>query len=176
MNLAVTSCLLLTMTIAPAQRPVLEETFERKSGKLRRELEKHDLLEVVKGMGVDAGSAIRATYVPYEQGSKRIVVNYPIRPALEYTLNYDVKFEKDFDFTHGGKLHGFGPDKPVAGGKAMRPDGWSARVTFAKEGGVRTYNYHQDLKGKYGDGGKVRKKNYRFSERSVGVHFSSRPG
>ena len=124
MKLAVTSCLfLITMVVSGAQRPVLEETFERKRGELRQELEKHDQLEVVKGVGVDGGAAIRATYVPSKRGSERIVVSYPIKPALEYTLNYDVKFEKDFDFTHGGKLHGLGPDKPVTGGKAMRPDG-----------------------------------------------------
>ena len=87
---------------------------------------------MVKGVGVNGGSALRATYIPFKQGSKRIVVRYPIKPALDYTLNDDVKFEKDFDFTHGGKLPGLGPDKSVTGGKSVRPDGWSARVTFAK--------------------------------------------
>lgn len=84
-----------------------------------------------------------------------------------------MKFEKDFDFTHGGKLHGLGPDKPVTGGKAMRPDVWSARLMFAKAGGVRLYNYHQHLKGQYGDGGKVMKKRYRFPKDqwvSVSLH------
>ena len=45
----------LTVVVAVAQRPVLEETFERKRGELRQELEKHDQLEVVKGVGVDGG-------------------------------------------------------------------------------------------------------------------------
>lgn len=173
MRKAILLWVLMTSTVALAQRPVLEETFERKRGKLREKLEKDDQLEVVKGVGVNGGAALRATYVPSKKGSERIVVRYPIKPALEYTLNYDVKFEEDFDFTHGGKLHGLGPDEPITGGKSMKPDGWSARVTFAKEGGVRTYNYHQDLQGQYGDGGKNQKKRYRFTKgkwASVSLH------
>ena len=44
---------------------------------------------------------------------------------------------------------------------------------FAKDGGVRLYNYHQDLNGQYGDGGKVRQKRYRFPKNkwiSVSLH------
>ena len=154
-------------------RPVLEETFERKRSELWQKLEKHDQLEVVKKVGVNGGSALRATYVPYEKGSKRIVVRYPIKPALEYSLNYDVLFEEDFDFTHGGKLHGLGPDKPLTGGRDQREDGWSARVNFTKGGGTKLYDYHQDMRGQYGESGTVRARSFRFRKgkwASVSLH------
>ncbi|MFT4638545.1 MAG: hypothetical protein ACI8T1_001866 [Verrucomicrobiales bacterium] len=84
-----------------------------------------------------------------------------------------MKFESDFDFTHGGKLHVLGPKEKVTGGREGRKDGWSARVTFAKEGGVKTYNYHQHQPGQYGEGGKAPPKSFRFPKDkwvSVSLH------
>jgi len=63
-----------------------------------------------------------------------------------------VLFDKDFQWTYGGKLHGLGSKVPVTGGKKRNPRKWSARTTFKKEGYVSTYLYDQDKKNKYGIG------------------------
>ena len=110
-------------------------------------------LEVVEGEGVDGGHALKTTYEGSMKGSERITNRYQFgERGLEYTLNYDVKFDEDFQFVKGGKLHGLGPDSPITGGKAMRPDGWSARVTFKEAGSLRSYLYCQNKNGQYGTG------------------------
>lgn len=111
----------------------------------------HRLLQAAPGEGVDGSTGLRAKYVGEERGSDRIVRRLPLDGELdEATLLYDVRFEEDFQFVRGGKLHGLGPVRPITGGNPIRPDGWSARVTFGPEGRVRTYIYHQDQPGTYG--------------------------
>ena len=68
-----------------------------------------------------------------------------------YSLNYDVRFNEDFQFVKGGKLLGLGPKKHITGGRPIVPEGWSARVTFKEGGAARLYTYHQDQPGQYGD-------------------------
>lgn len=97
------------------------------------------------------GRGVRVDYVGNEQGSGRIVFRCPLpHPGLEYTLSYDVRFGKDFQFVRGGKLHGLGPEHVMSGGGGTAADGWSARVVFHKEGGIGTYVYNQAQEGKYG--------------------------
>lgn len=133
--------------------PVLAEDFENASDSgLYAALAGHRLLEVVPGAGVDGGAALRAAYQGYDQGSRRIVLQYPLGASgTEFTLNYDVRFHEDFQFTRGGKLHGLAPENRVTGGNRVVPDGWSARVNFSGDGGVRTYLYSQRQDGTYGD-------------------------
>jgi hypothetical protein len=95
---------------------------------------------------------LRAEYTGYDRGSERIVRHLFLpEPALEYSLNYDVRFDRDFQFVKGGKLIGLGPAKHVTGGRPVVPGGWSARVTFKEGGAARLYTYHQDQPGQYGD-------------------------
>jgi hypothetical protein len=135
-------------------RLVFLEDFETpKESGLYPLLEDNPHLEVTEGHGVGGSRALKATYEGSERGSERITERFKLgERGLEYTLSYDVKFDEDFQFVKGGKLHGLGPDSPITGGKSMRPDGWSARVTFKEEGSVRSYLYCQNKDGQYGAG------------------------
>ncbi len=106
---------------------------------------------LAKGKGVNGSNAIKVNYRGNRRGSERVVVRYPIPPSLYYTLNFDVNFCEGFDFRKGGKLHGLGPARPVAGGKKVSPVRWSARAMFRRQGGLQSYIYSQNMKGQYGD-------------------------
>ena len=142
--------------------PVLKLNFdEGKDSKEYKALLGLKHIEFALGAGVHGSDGIKANYVGYEKGSERIVKNITLPDTYEEaTLNYAVKFDKDFQFPITGKLHGLGPKKKVTGGKPMRPDGWSARITFS-DNGLKPYVYHQHLKGKYGEG-----------KRAEGFHFT----
>jgi len=109
-------------------------------------------VEVVDDEGVDGSKALRVTYRGNQRGSERIVNTFKLdKPLDEATLVFDVKFDKDFQFRKGGKLHGLGPDNRVTGGNKMKPDGWSARAMW-REDGLNTYVYCQDKDNQYGQG------------------------
>lgn len=118
---------------------------------------------VVDDEGVDGSKALKVTYRGYKRGSERIVNTYKLaRPLDEATLVFDVKFDQDFQFRKGGKLHGLGPDNRVTGGSKMKPDGWSARAMW-DEAGLHTYVYCQDKDKKYGQG-PDRKLDFKFKK------------
>jgi hypothetical protein len=136
---------------APA---ALAEDFESTGGPVQRALLRDSHLAIAEGEGVGGGRALRATYVGGEMGSERIVRILPLRTAgIEFTLNYDVRFARGFQFVLGGKLHGLGPRRQVSGGERIRPDGWSARVMWRENGAASTYTYHQDQRDRFGDYG-----------------------
>lgn len=142
--------------------PVLAESFdERPATSFGKALLKNRNIKLEEGAGVDGSKAIRVDYVGNKEGSERVILTYPLpRPALEYTLNFDVSFCPGFDFRKGGKLHGLGPARPVAGGNDISADRWSARLMFRKDGGLMSYVYKQGMKGKYGD--EVVARHFRF--------------
>jgi N-sulfoglucosamine sulfohydrolase len=120
------------------------------------QLLQHEKLTLAPGGGTKTSTGLRAEYTGSERGSERIVTHVFLpEPGLEFSLNYDVRFEKGFQFVRGGKLLGLGPAKHITGGRPIVPDGWSARVTFKEGGAVRLYTYHQDMQGQYGDRGHV---------------------
>ena len=112
----------------------------------------HEKLSLAPGAGVGSSTGLRAEYEGSGIGSERIVRHaFLPEPGLEFSLNYDVRFDKDFQFVKGGKLLGLGPKDHIAGGRPLVPSGWSARVTFKDGGAARLYTYHQDQPGQYGD-------------------------
>lgn len=138
---------------APA--PALAEDFEGGGGALLKHLLRDPHLALAKGEGVGGGDALRTAYVGYGGGSERVVRIVPLaRRGIEYSLNYDVRFDRGFQFVRGGKLHGLGPARAVSGGERMRPDGWSARVMWLEDGQAGTYVYHQNQWDRFGDFGK----------------------
>lgn len=136
--------------------PVLAEDFESDQGAVYRLLARDSRLVAVTGEGVGGGRALRATYVGGPTGSGVMVRVIPLGQAgSDYTLNYDVRFDRDFQFVLGGKMHGLAPARPIAGGKTLRPDGWSARVMWRENGRPVTYTYHQDQGDRYGEDGRA---------------------
>ncbi len=110
-------------------------------------------VEMDKGKGINESTAIKVSYVGFNKGSERIVNSIKLPESYsEATLNYAVNFDEDFQFPRGGKLHGLGPINKITGGRAIEKDGWSARICFKKKGFITSYVYHQNMKGKYGDG------------------------
>lgn len=129
-----------------------EESFDGALTDLGNTLVKANHVEFAEGMGVNGSDAIKVNYVGNNEGSARVTARYPLSPALEYTLNFDVNFCSGFDFVKGGKLHGLGPKNPITGGNSVPDDGWSARGMFRAGGHLESYVYSQNMKGKYGEG------------------------
>jgi N-sulfoglucosamine sulfohydrolase len=142
---------------ADAADPVLHMDFETViAGGPAQQLLEHEKLSLAPDAGVGGSTGLRAEYTGFEKGSERIVTHLFLpEPGLEFSLNYDVSFDKDFQFVKGGKLLGLGPAKHISGGRPIVPEGWSARVTFKDAGGVKLYTYHQDMQGQYGDRGDI---------------------
>lgn len=137
-------------------------------------LNRDKLVKVVDDEGVEGSKALRVTYRGYKRGSQRVINTFKLaRPLDEATLTFDVKFDHDFQFLKGGKLHGLGPDNRVTGGDKMKPDGWSARAMW-DDAGLHTYVYCQNKDNKYGQG-PDRKTDFHFKKGryySVSIHVS----
>jgi hypothetical protein len=120
-------------------------------------LKRKAFISLADKSGVDQSAALKVAYIPYERGSKRVVYNHNLGEQItEATLSFDVKFDHDFIWAKGGKLHGLGPKKPVTGGAKIRDNRWSTRFMFKQDGEFISYLYHQGMKGKYGDAEKLK--------------------
>lgn len=150
----------LVSLAAQAGPAVIAETFDGASKScIRQQLEGKDSARIA-GVGRE-GNGVRVRYMGTDHGSERTVFQCRLpEKGPEYTLSYDVKFDKDFQFVKGGKLHGLGPDRVMSGGDGKAPDGWSARVVFNKGGAVEVYVYNQGQAGDYGQ--ILRAKDFRF--------------
>lgn len=106
-----------------------------------------------EGLGLGGSAAIRVAYVGSEIGSERVGARYPLSVSTDRaTLSFDVRFDEDFQWVRGGKLHGLGPKYPITGGRERRPKGWSARMMFTRGGRCSSYLYDQDQSQKWGIG------------------------
>lgn len=72
-------------------------------------------------------------------------------PAREYVLDYQVRFEQDFEWVKGGKLPGLVGGSHTSGCERVEPDGWSARFMWHERGQIDLYLYHQDRRSGCGD-------------------------
>ena len=142
--------LLATTMVAAQPGPTLNESFDADRPICLRSQLAVRPTTALGPYGRDS-AGVRVGYVGYPQGSQRIVFRCPLpTKGEEYTFSYDVRFDKDFQFVRGGKLHGLGPDRVMSGGNGTALDGWSARVVFHREGRVGTYVYNQEQKGRFG--------------------------
>ena len=128
-------------------RSTAKSSFTQRFTGSTQETRSHRLLEFVEDDQV-----IRASYEPYESGSRRVLYSYDVSRSNEYTLSYRVKFDKNFEFVKGGKLHGVGPLVKTTGCRPESKEGWSSRVMFGAEGRVKLYLYEQDRKQRCGRG------------------------
>jgi len=137
-----------------SNRTLLTEDFNQGTSKgLAKTLLSHRDITLAKGAGPDGTDAIRVAYVGYPRGSHRVLARHPIGTKTDRaTLSFDVCFDRDFQWTHGGKLHGLAPKNPITGGEDRHPQGWSARIMFEHGGRCATYLYDQDKTEKYGIG------------------------
>jgi hypothetical protein len=122
--------------------PVWAENFERIAAGTHWYNQAY--LEVRSGCGVGGNRCVRASYAPSVTGSPVIFFKQAIPHAREYTLNYDLMFESDFEWVRGGKLPGLSPDSPTSGCHAAEPAGWSARVMWRRDGVPELYTYDQN--------------------------------
>lgn len=131
---------------------VLQETFDTATASsFGQKIIENQHTKWVDGKGVDGSAALKVFYVGDERGSKRVLASEFISAADKATLSFSVNFCPGFDFGGGGKLHGLGPVRPVSGGNAVSADRWGVRLMWRRKGGLKTYIYHQDMKGKYGE-------------------------
>lgn len=77
----------------------------------------------------------------------------PIPKSNDYTLEYDIKFDKGFDFRLGGKLPGLtsGGNTFTGGIHPDNGEGWSTRYMWIENGEIIIYFYHMDMKHQWGD-------------------------
>ena len=110
-------------------------------------------ITLVEGFGRGGSDGISVAYVGFERGSERVGRKYPLEETTDRAvLSFDVCFDEEFQWTHGGKLHGLAPKYPVTGGGKRRAKGWSARMLFKEAGRVAAYLYDQDETAKWGIG------------------------
>lgn len=94
---------------------------------------------------------LRVKYVPSSTGTPVIYANKPVpqQYSQQITLEYNVKFEKGFEWVLGGKLPGITSNNKKAVG-CIQPhpvDGWSYRIMWRNDARVELYIYDQSRVG-----------------------------
>ena len=73
-----------------------------------------------------------------------------------YWMDYWIKPLPGWVEGMGYKLLGFGGGRATSGGREIHPEGWSSRMMGGERKGLRSYLYHQNRQGKYGDNDEFR--------------------
>ena len=75
------------------------------------------------------------------------IADVPLAARNSAELEYDFKFEHDYDFVQGGKLPGFGGGNNATGGvtRSTRGQGFSSRVMWRGGGRGVAYLYHPNI-------------------------------
>jgi len=99
---------------------------------------------IMENGGVNNSQCVRVEYDIRQDPTGTTVRQWkqPVPPALEYTLQYDLYFESNWNNSFGGKFHGFSPQTHVTGCRDIQPHTWSARIVFRNRE-PRLYLYHQ---------------------------------
>lgn len=148
----------------PATAAVLyTETMESSNSithlNLRRGAE---YLNIVSGCGMDGSKCEQVQYFPNDRGSPEVtgeaMLSKPVKSAI---LSYQVKFDKNFEFVKGGKIHGLGSAKSAFGCTDVQPDAWSVQVMWRQNGAPELYVYGQDRLNHCGTSYSA--KNFRFN-------------
>lgn len=74
-----------------------------------------------------------------------------IRPANEYWFDYWFRATRPWIDGLGGKLPGLAGGLASSGGADVEPDGWSSRIMWGDQGGLREYRYDQTRQNRWGD-------------------------
>lgn len=95
-----------------------------------------------------SNNTLQVKYIPTSLGSPRIVFgkDIPIDFSNEAMLEYEIFFDKDFEWVNGGKLPGLisGSPKTVAVGCVKQPiNGWSLRTMWRNKARAELYSYDQ---------------------------------
>jgi hypothetical protein len=75
-----------------------------------------------------------------------------IAGKIEYTFEYEIRFDSGFPWSKGGKIPGVSGGKGYTGGEpATAGDGFSVRIMWREGGRLIPYVYHYNQPGQYGD-------------------------
>ena len=124
----------------------------------------HKRVVIRDSCGVAGSRCIDVSLVPYEEGSERVVFPISLKTAQEYSLNFDLKYDKNFEFVKGGKLIGLVPDNYITGCNINQPDGWSQRIMFDQDGTLFNYSYHQNREKPEGCGDAIDKRKVKLEK------------
>ena len=111
-----------------------------------------DNTRIVANCGGNRGQCLEVSYAPTSRGSDRLQTSIDIPAGTNYTLLYDIRFSRDFEFVRGGKLPGLSPQNHTTGCTSAHPENWSVRPMWRVEGAAQGYYYGQDRSGSCGDG------------------------
>ena len=126
--------------------PLYSESFEsfniKQWGIKGLSLVQDDINYVSPGNG---NAHLKVTYIPISRGSMRLTADIPLKKAVyRAQLFYKVKFNENFEFVRGGKLHGLGGGELTSGCKTQSKKGWSVRVVWIEDGVPALYVYGQN--------------------------------
>eukprot|EP00794_Sanderia_malayensis_P009514 gene9514-10502_t len=141
----------LAVTAANAKRyKEWHEDFEGANmvlgGQWPGSLDHPELTEIVKTTrNGQETKAMKVKYLANKFGKEsRVRYKVYLEEHEAYVLEFDVKFEKGFDFSRGGKLPGLCSSTCTTGCKNITAEGWSSRFLWKGGNHLTLYTYDQD--------------------------------